>query len=206
MGKQNGKTPRWWEGIDQQKAREEPPTAPEWIEQTDGQLRKPEWFKWVPDEWQYYCMLCGHNGTPADEKHCASEKHIARLIWKPKEIEGCDTSTIRRVVKNEAFNFWDPHNLTTDPSGQGPQQSLMWHPAAGSSSGGSGAWPRVGTTPAGTPAGSAGGTPEPAQRILPPPGLEGPMEDRTIRAIVSLRDAIVDLTTVVRELKEIIQD
>ena len=46
-------------------------------------------------------------------------------------------------------------------------------------------------------------TPEPVQRILPaPPGLVGvPMED-----IRSLRDAIVELTTVMRDLRMIIQD
>jgi len=175
-----GQDQKWWKGIDLQKAAEEPQTAPEWIEQTNGGWRKPEYYKWVPDEWQYLCMVCGSSGTPADQKHVESDGHQKRLLWKLNEMDGVDFATIRRVVKNEDYNYWDPHHL-----GEQAQHALTWH--------------QVGSTPASstTPADSAAPTPRPVQCILPaPPGLvDVPMED-----IRSLRDAIVDLTTVVRDL------
>ena len=166
--------------MDLVRAAQEPDEAPEWIEQLNGAVRKPEFYEWNPGEWHYYCKLCKYGaGKKADKNHVESDGHKDRVTWalKEKEWRGVvDYPNIRRVVQNHMYNYDNPHNLTATPA----QVDAPWRPVG---------TPQ--TTPPQTPARTPART--------PPPGLEH-------QEIDALTAAVKDLKTAVEEVKTVIQD
>ena len=171
--------------MDLKKAEEEPDDAPEWIEQLDGTYVKPGYYRWEPKDWAYHCILCKYSGMKADESHVNSEGHQGRLTWKLGDMWECNYGKdVRRIVKNPRYNFLNPHNFAEGSEASGSAQFLA-----------------VGDSPSSTPG------PEENQVRLrspppAPPGLGGvPAED-----IRSLREAVVDLTGAVQDVKATIED